>query len=74
MKLVITEPCCLAVEHFDGLKALMTRVRKDLKARGLSPEEVQKHIYSLSFEMHRVRGTNVIDDEGNLIVGYRITR
>lgn len=73
MKLVIQTPGKTA-ELEGPLRFLMNRVRLDLTARGCTPEEVQKHIYSLSFEMHRVRATNVIDGEGNLIAGYRITR
>lgn len=73
MKLVITTPGKIE-EVNDGLKRLMNYVRADLKDRGIAPDEVQRHIYGLSFEMHRVRATNVIDQAGNLVVGYRITR
>ena len=74
MKLVVTRPGQVATEIEGPLKQLMGHARRLLAYEGLSPEEEQKHIYSLSFEMHRVRGTNVIDGDGNLIASYRITR
>lgn len=74
MKLVISEPGKPAVEMESTLKSHMQYIRMDLESRGLTQDQIQRHVYSLSLEMHRVRATNVIDDEGNLIVNYRITR
>lgn len=73
MKLVIQTPGN-TTEVNGPLKTLMDFVRKDLAARGLPASEVQRHIYGLSFEMHRVRATTVADSHSNFIAGYRITR
>lgn len=73
MKLVIQTPG--NTEEFVGTQRHLVKIVKaDLEDRGLSESSVRRHLFSLGIMVGGIGGTNVMDDEGNLRVGYRITR
>lgn len=73
MKLRIMTPGGIRTEE-GTQRHLVKIVKADLEGLGLSESSVRRHLYSLGVMVGGIGATNVMDDEGNLIAGYRITR